>query len=213
MNRTCQVAIGIGSFGMLAVAGLMHATLAAQGTPITVTFGDNPGDQIGSDGNGPYVNGGDVEATFDVSGDLHFDTDLHLRTGGRTLLVAFQQPLPGCDNCNPPFQSKKVDAFMSTTGVAVGGKTVAGLLGMPVGTPGTANLNIDFPGAFVRFGPAYPGSTTVSVTRTDPQHWIITAAAPSQFAGLIRLSNNGKTETQSGEFYMPTEIKIDCPTC
>jgi hypothetical protein len=223
MDRKWQFAIGIGSFGMFAVAALVHMALAATGTPITVTFREafplTGGDQIGSDNGTAYVNGGTVEAVFDASGDLHFYTDLHNQSGGRTLALDFQQPIPGCTNCNPPFMTPTlVDAFMSTSGVAVGGHTVAGLLGMPVPpagsvTTGLANLNINFPGWFVRFNPGnYPGSTQVTVTRNDERNWTITVAAP-QVAGLIKLSNGGKTQTNAGEFYMPTQITINCPTC
>jgi len=223
MNRKWRFAIGIGSFGILAVVGLMQAALAANSTPIQVTFREAyplaGGDQIGSDNGTAYVSGGAVEAVFDASGDLHFYTDQQGRSGGRRLALAFQQPISGCTNCNPPFTAPTlVDAFMSTTGVAVGGKTVAGLLGMPVPasgsvTTGVANLNINFPGWFVRFNPgSYPGSTQVTVTRNDERNWTITAVAP-QVAGLIKLSNNGKTQTNAGEFYMPTQIMISCPTC
>ena len=178
MNRKWQRAIG--SCGVLAIAGLMHAALAATGTPITVTFRDAfPTDQIGSDGKGTYVNGGSVEAIFDASGDLHFDANLNGRQAGRTLSLNFADCI---GSCNPPFiKATLVDAFMSTSGVASGGGHVAGLLGMTPGATGTANLNINFPGWLVRFNPsAYPGSTTVTVTRNNQQNWTIVADAASQ---------------------------------
>ena len=213
MHRKSQLAIGIGLGGMLVVAALVPIAWAASGTPITVTFRDAfPTDQIGSDGKGAYSTGGAVEAVFDASGDLHFYTDLNGRQGGRTLSLNFADCI---NTCSPPFtKATLVDAFMSTSGVASGGHNVAGLPGMTPGAVGTANLNINFPGWFVRFNSSnYPGSTTVTVTRIDQQNWTITADSATQVAGLIKLSSNGKTETDVGEFHMPTEITINCPSC
>src|SRR5262249_23031208 len=106
MGRKSQLLTAIGSFGILAIAVLTHAALAANSPPIQVTLRDvSPlsanGDQIGSDNGTTYVSGGAVEADFDASGDLHFYADQQGRPGGRTLAVDFQQPIPGC-TCNPP---------------------------------------------------------------------------------------------------------------
>ncbi len=209
------LAAGLALCGALAIVGLAPAGLAGYGTPITVTFRDAfPTDQIGSDGGGPYVNGGAVEAVLDASGDLHLDTDLNGRPGGRTLSLNFADPVPGCTNCNPPFtKATLVDAFMSTSSVAVGGTAVAGLPGMPVGSTGRTNLNVNFAGWFVRFNPsAYGGSTQVSVTRNDGQHWTIEASS-TDIAGLIGVSGHGKVLTPEGEFNMPTQITVNCPSC
>lgn len=107
---------------------------------------------------------------------------------------------------------------MSTSGVTVANKPVAGLRGMPVGAQGRANLNVNFAGWYVRFNPTYyPASTQISITRNSEQTWIIEACGPpstwAQKAELIALSNGGKTQTDEGLFYMPTVITIQCPTC
>ncbi len=217
-------AAGLAFCGAVALVGLAPAALATYGTPITVAFRasiSNPGtDQIGSDVGTPYVNGGAVQAVLDDSGNLHFDTDLHGLPGGRTLFLAFQDAVPGtaCNTCGPPFTTPTlVDAFMSTNGVAVGGTVVGGLLQMPVPSTGRTNLAVNFvyngSGWFIRFSPnAYPGSTQVSVTRSDAQNWTIEASS-TDIAGLISVSGHGKVLTPEGEFNMPTQIMVHCPSC
>jgi hypothetical protein len=224
MQRRWPRTIGIGSCGILALGVLVHVAFAAQQTPITVAFGEayplGGGDQIGSDNGTTYVNGGAVETVFDASGDLHFYTDQNGRSGGRSIALAFQDCFEGCGNT--PFTSATLrTAFMSTNGVNVNGVgAVAGLKGMPWPSSGHANLNVNINGWFIRFNPStYPGSQEVDVTRNDEHTWTITACSQSapggctEYAGLISLSNGGKTETNEGLFYMPTTIKITCPSC
>ena len=242
MNRTWQVTIGIGVFGILAISGVMHAALAQNMTPVSVKFrqgydsttkqigGASGGDQIGADSsNTTYTdgeNGGTVAAAFSSGGNLWFNTDLHLRSGGRRLAVAFEEPTAPCGApCplpSPPgggTTAALVDAFMSTGHVtltappAVQGEFVFGLKEMPVGSSATTDLNITFPGWFAEYNPTnYGASTIVNVTHDDEFTWQITAANP-QHAQLIKNSDNGKMSTPAGTFYMPTEITITCPSC
>ncbi|HEV2546048.1 MAG TPA: hypothetical protein VGU20_01805 [Stellaceae bacterium] len=222
MNRSA-VAFAA-SCGVLAVAGLIDAAGAGTGIPVTVTFQSSiqsPGsDQIGSDGNGAYVDGGAIEARLDASGNLNLDTALHDLAGSRTLFVAFQDAKTVCTTCGAPlvpFTNPTLrDAYMSTSSVTVNGTLVGGLLQMPVPSVGRTNLNVNIGGWFVRFNPTYyPGSTPVTVTRVDEHNWTIEAASPStgtDWAGLIRLSKNGR-ETNVGEYYLPTQIMVYCPSC
>lgn len=227
MNRSRQLAVGLAaSCAMLIIAGLIDAAWATYGVPIIVTFRASfqyPRiDQIGSDAGVAYVNGGAVQAVLDATGNLHLDTDLNGRPGGRALFLAFDDGVPGtaCNICGPPFTTPTlVDAFMSTNGVAVAGTVVGGLLQMPVPLPdqppttGTTNLNVNFAGWLVRFNPTfYPGSTQVSVTRLDAQNWTIEASS-TDIAGLISVTGQGKVLTHEGEFFMPAEIMVYCPTC
>jgi hypothetical protein len=229
MTRKWRSGLCIGSFSVLAVVGLLHAALAANSTPVTVTFGSGfsnnqigtGGDQIGSDSasNLTYNNGGAVEVDFSSGGNLQFDTDLHSQSGGRQLAVAFENPTgKGCATpCpSPPGGGSKavlVDAFMSTGHVTLAdGTFVFGLREMPDPSNGFTDLSINFPGWFVRYSPSsWPLSTQVNVSRSG-NIWTITAASP-QAAQLIKLTNNGKTETPAGTFVMPTEITITCPSC
>ena len=226
MNKIWQLAVAAGSCGAFTIATLIHAALAASTIPISVTFRDAyplssgdqiGGDQIGNNGVIPYVTQGAVVAEFDASGNLHLNTDLQGRKGGRTLALAFQDPVPGtsCSGCSPPpFTAPTLRvAFMSTNGVFDNGNNVGGLLQMTPGDSGTTNLNVDIAGWFIRFNPgAYPQSTQVSVTRIDEKNWKIETISTSE-AGLVKLSNNGNTQTNVGRFFMPTQILINCPTC
>ena len=227
MNRYGKFAIGIGVFGILTVSGLTQA-LTGHSTPVSVTFSSgysngqiNGTDQIAADSaaNPTYNNGGAVEADFSSGGNLQFDTDLHLQSGGRQLAVGFEDPTgSGCATpCPaPPGGGTKavlVDAFMSTGNVTLtDGTFVFGLREMPESSNGFTDLSINFPGWFVRYSPSgYKLSTQVNVSRSG-NTWTITASSP-QAAQLIKLSNNGKTETPAGTFVMPTEITITCPSC
>ncbi len=229
MNRSRQIAVALAAAcGMLTIAGLIDAALATYGIPITVTFRASfqypRTDQIGSDAGVSYVNGGAVEAVLDHTGNLHLDPDQNSRPGGRALFLAFNNAVPGtaCKTCGPPFTNATlVGAFMSTSGVAVAGTVVGGLLQMPVPHPGqppttgTTNLNVNFAGWFVRFNPGqsgYPGSTQVSVARLDAQNWTIEASSTDR-AGLLSVSAHGNIPTHEGEFYMPTQIMVYCPSC
>ena len=213
---------------MLAIADLIDAAGATFGTPITVTFRSSfqypRTDLIGSDAGVSYVSGGDVEAVLDRTGNLHLDTGAEGRLGGRKLFLAFGDSIAGtsCKACGPPFMDATlVGALISTSGVAVAGTVVGGLLQMPVPLPGqpptigTTNLNVNFAGWFVRFNPGpsgYPGSTQVSVARLDAQNWTIEASLTDR-AGLMSVAAHGNIPAHEGEFYMPTQILVYCPGC
>src|SRR5215470_7034449 len=143
MNGTRQFTVSIAAAcGMLAIAGLIDAARATYRTPITVTFRSSfqypRTDQIGSDAGVSYVSGGDVEAVLDRTGNLRLNTGPDGRLGGRKLFLTFGESIPGtsCKACGPPFMDATlVGALMSTSGVAVAGTIVGGLLQMPVPLP------------------------------------------------------------------------------
>jgi hypothetical protein len=179
------------------ITGAAHA---GTGIPLTADFRDAPGNQIGSDGLGPYVNGAQsVKAVFDGRGDFDLDTN----TGGganiRTLSLNLSQPASSASGCTPPFSSPtKVDAYMSTG--------VGGLPGLTVGQSVASTLAVHFGGWFLEFDPSL-GTSTVTVTHTSTNTWTIEAA--SNAIALLQKATQTKGKivlTPCGTFFMPFEV-------
>lgn len=205
MNRSRQFAVGLAAACiMLIIVGLSPAGLAGSGTPVTATFRDLSGDQIGSDGGGPYVDGvQEVKAIFDGRGDFDLDTSVGGQPPIRFLSLEFSQQASAPPvGCSPPFTTMpgKVDAYMSTG--------VGGLPGMAVGSSVATTLVVHFVGWFVEFG-TVSGTSTVTVTHTDSHTWTIEAASNAIAELQKATTTKGKLVlTPCGTFFMPFELTV-----
>jgi hypothetical protein len=188
---------------LLAALGLAVTTSAGkpakppQGTPVTVTFTDETGYAIQSDGDGAYINGTDgVTAQIVPLGNLQ------LKTGTvRTFWLDFGACAQG--PCDPPsFLADFRQGYMTTScGTA--------LLDMGVNASQECNLNVHFTadqlGWFIRFGEEY-GTTPASVARVSLDSWTIDV----QVGGIALLESyplKGRvTWTPHGYYDMPVNL-------
>lgn len=194
-----RLAAGLASLGALAFIGLAPAGGTNYGIPLTATFGDASGDQIGSDGKGPYINGvNNVEVVFDGRGDFHLDTSVGGQAPIRFLSLDFSQPATTI-TCGPPFAGPHLEDGYMTTGVG-------GLPTMPLNVPTASTLAVHFPGWFVKFDPSVGGSD-VTVTRTASNTWTIVSGSGT-YAELQQVTQvKGKLVlTNCGSFYMPFSV-------
>ncbi len=204
MTRSRPIEVGVAAlFGMLGLACLIESALAITGIPVTATFRDASGDQIASDGRGPYVNGVDnVKAILDGRGDFDLDTSVGGLKPIRLLSLDFSQlassPPPGC---NPPIATPTlVDVYFSTG--------VGGLPGLTVGQSVASTLAVHFAGWFLKFDPSL-GTSTVTVTHASTNTWTIEAA--SNAIALLQKVTQTKGKivlTPCGTFTMPFEVTV-----
>jgi hypothetical protein len=179
--------------------------------PVTATFRvDFPGDRIGSDGLGAYIDQvDDVHAVIDARGNFDMITAWH---GGqkvmeRMLYLDFQDPASTL--FNPPFLNDCVLAFMSTG--------VGDLPLMEINSSVSSNLGVNFGAAggrgwfnwFIRFNPdVYSGTNSVQITRLSEDTWEIEAVYPA-IAQLLSYPTKGKfVKTNEGLFHMPFKVTV-----
>jgi hypothetical protein len=208
MTTRRQIAVGLAALcGTLALVGLIETALAITGIPVTATFRDAPGDQIASDGRGPYVNGVEnVKAILDGRGDFDLDTSVGGLKPIRALSLDFGQPAsPPLPGCSPPFATPTlVDVYLSTG--------VGGLPAMAVGSSVASSLAVHFgfggTGWFVEFG-MVPGTSTVTVTHVTSNTWTIEAASTAIAELQKATTTKGKiVTTDCGTFLMPFEVTV-----
>jgi len=159
--------------------------------PATLTFSDRAGDAITGDGAGAYVNGGQTELGF------HSVTnDLVMRGDSGTRFVTFDSTNQATTG-GPEGITNEFDVFMN----------IRGILNMTPNSSRTTNARV----SGFRFNPTtYPGTSTVDVDRDLEGAWTVTAA-PDAIAALVQIVK-GK-EKVMGQYYMPFQITVVCPTC
>ena len=213
MKRICLLFVVTLSVAAWLAQGARGSRTGATSIPVIGTFRDSTTipDRIKSDGLGTYVDGQNgVRAVIDARGDFDLDTST-AGPGGRTLFV----DLSSCvsTSCNAPFATQDVDAFMST-GVGglpnmAQGSSTASSLAVNFVTPSTPNTQW-----FLRFNPnAYPGTSTVTVTRGSASTWTIEAVTGSTSCGamakLLSAPTTGKLIlTDRGNFCVPFEVTV-----
>jgi len=183
----------------LVLIGASTSTLAQKGKPAptdvfypaTLTFSDRGGDAIYSDGSGQYVNGGQTELGF------HSVTnDLVMRGDSGSRFVTFDSTNQ-ITTTGPEAITNEFDVFMN----------IRGILNMAPGSSRTTNARV----SGFRFNPAtYAGTTSVDVSRGVDGVWTITADG-LDIAALVQVVR-GK-EKVMGQYYMPFQITVVCPTC
>jgi hypothetical protein len=175
--------------------------------PVTVEFSDNTIDRIQSDRLGAYVDGEDrVRAVLVADGNFALKTNDSNKAPVRMLTFDFGNPASG--DCNPPFESETVQAFMSTTYCDHEG----GLRDMGVNDSQQCNLGGFFPYGkntqyFLHFGEDH-GTTPATVTRTSDTSWDIEVLEPA-VAKLFSAPTKGRLVlTDEGNFYMPVTLTV-----
>jgi hypothetical protein len=200
------------AFAVLLLAALSLAVTTSAGKPpaikeipVTVTFTDESGCAIRSDGYGPYANGvGGVTAVFVSAGNLALTTG-----SARRLLLDFAGR---CSSgpCSPPWPSGTVTGFVSTSSCDNAG----GLRDMPISSSQSCNLNVNFgtPGTgwFIRFG-EYTGTDPAMVTRISDTSWEIDVPAGGVAKLLSYLTKGRMVLTDKGDFMMPAHLTVTQP--
>ena len=122
------------------------------------------------------------------------------------LTFGFMDPVSG--DCNPPFETGTLQAFMSTTACDNQG----GLRDMDVGAEQVCNLGGFFVYGkntqwFFRFG-EYADTTPALVTHTGEATWVI--EVPEQaIAKLLSAPTKGRLVlTDQGNFHMPVKLTV-----
>jgi len=195
------------TFAVLLLAALGLAVTASavkppvvKEIPVIVTFADEPGYAIRSDGSGAYFHGTTgVTAVFVSSGNLT------LNTGSlRGLWLDFSDcASPG--ECAPPFAAEQVVAFLSTSNcqfwsprdMPLGSSQLCSL-GVNFGTPGT--------GWFIRFGETTDTTDATMARTTDG--WTIDVPEGG-LATLQSYPTKGRMVlTYRGHFVMPVSLTV-----
>lgn len=159
--------------------------------PATLTFSDRAGDAITGDGAGAYVNGGQTELGFHS-----VTSDLVMRGNSGSRFVTFDSTNQ-VTTTGPEAIRNEFDVFMN----------IRGILNM---TPNSSRTTTARVSGF-RFNPAtYAGTSVVEVYRDDAGVWTITADG-ADIAALVQIVK-GK-EKVMGQYYMPFQITVVCPTC
>lgn len=199
-------------------------------TPVTATFRCPleldclATDGIQGDTLGPYTGtaAGDQGPTLNAWGDLYFP----LKSGmGRFVTVDFSSPLgtPSCAasaTCRKDFDSATTDrlqpASITNPLSADGSELPDGFRSIVVGQAVRARFKLNFSDPSgrallwtVRFNSAlYPGSTDVTVTRTDTNVWVVEAGV-DDVAELVSETTSRKVVRVSEGFYsMPFRITV-----
>lgn len=159
--------------------------------PATLTFSDRVGDAITGDGAGAYVNGGRTELGF------HSVTnDLVMRGDSGSRVVTFDSTNQ-VTTTGPEAITNEFDVFMN----------IRGILNMTPNSSRTTNARV----SGFRFNPTnWPGTSTVDVYRDGAGVWTVSADG-ADIAALVQIVK-GK-EKSLGQYYMPFQITVVCPTC
>lgn len=144
---------------------------------------------------------------------------------GRFISFAFTHPIGtalcvASNTCRKTFSSANTDVSLPGSRTypvdAVGTDLPNGFMSIPVGQSARARLYLNFADPAgrailwtVRFDPAmYPGSTHLTVTRTEINRWII-EAIESDIAELVSANTSGKTvKVNEGYYTMPFRITV-----
>lgn len=200
--------VGAVSIALLAVAAQPSASQQAPKAanrdvlfPASVTFANNIGDAVTSDG-APYANsGGFVVGLHSSTGDL----TLQGSDGARWLNLSYLTKVSGS---GPTGTSQEFNIYFN----------VFNILAMARGdhkqTQVTIGTSIVGPNTWFKYNPAtFPGTTRVDVDRNADGSWTIAAdqSAGTDLASLSQIKGN--RTTVYGLYSMPFHATVTCPTC
>ena len=166
--------------------------------PAVVTFSDQAGDRITSDGGGPYVSGGQLSVAFTSQGNHLM---LSGSNGSRYLFVDYTDRLT---TTGPIGTIPEADIFMN----------IHNILDMAPGTfrQTSAAVRVHLNGyKFFRLNPTnFPGTTLVDVERHVDGTWIVTGGSDTVSA---LIEEKGRTQTVAGLYGMPFQLTATCASC
>jgi|SRR5579864_977661 len=209
MNSTSSALVAL-TFGALVtlltgppITPRLHAATPVQsGLGCSATFSDRSGDAIVSDGAGAYVNGvaGVSCEVFEGASD---DITLYLTASKHaSRFIEFNYT----DRISASGPTGILDDLSTLSSLQDVAALAVGMAGSKTGGFTTAV------GRFA-FNPSnWPGSSELTATRISQTEWTISAdAAVNDVAVLSQASHKGSVAV--GEYHMPFELTVSCPTC
>ena len=175
---------------------------------VTVTFEDSPGYRLMSDGKGAYTN-----AQIDEQGHLAFGFGAGKKKKPGTRKVFFDFFDCASADCTPPFfddgglGSGRTFGNMFTEGVnlrAMGTDETSPELRLYGSIKPKAEENFSYRYSFDPLDDRCPGSTSITVTRTGPDTWVIEAGAQD----VLCLRQGAHTAVQRGLYHMPFKMTL-----
>lgn len=175
---------------------------------VTVTFEDSPGYRLMSDGKGAYTS-----AQIDEQGNLAFGFGAGKKKKPGTRKVFFDFFDCASAGCTAPF----FDDGGLGSGRTYGNMFTAGVNLRTMGTDETspelrlygaikpkAAENFSYRYSFDPLDDRCPGSTSITVTRTGPDTWVIEAGAQD----VLCLRQGGHSAVHRGLYHMPFKMTL-----